>query len=96
MRPESAGSADGSGLGHTPEMLDLQVEVIEPADELDRRRGASTDDADGCSKFPAARVFFKRFKDGDPHGGDTASDSYLFTDHQAKHAFGIYVRTGEY
>src|SRR6267143_1485183 len=96
MRPESAGSADGSGLGHTPEMLDLQVEAIEPADELERRRGASTDDADGCIKFPAARVFLKRFEDSDPDGGHPARDGYAFTDHQAKHAFRIDIRTGEY
>src|SRR5260370_36071427 len=85
--PESAGSVDGSGLGHTPEMLDLQVEAIEPADELERRRGASTDDADGCIEFPAARVFFKRSEDSDPDGGHTASDGYACTHHQAKHAF---------
>src|ERR1700674_2563020 len=95
VRPESAGSADGGGLGHTPEMLDLQAETVEAADELERRRRASTDDADGCIKFPAARFFFKCFEDGNPDGGDTTSDSYAFTDHQAKHAFRIDVWAGE-
>src|SRR5260370_41116329 len=58
VRPESAGSADGSGLGHTPEMLDLQVEAIGPADGLETRLGASTGDAAGCIQFPEAQVFF--------------------------------------
>src|ERR1700675_4213373 len=47
VRPESAGSADGSRLGHAPQMLDLQAKTVKAADELKRRRGASTDDADG-------------------------------------------------
>src|SRR5437899_11364489 len=95
MWPKSAGSADRSRLGHAPEMLDVQIEAIEPADQLERRRRASTDDADGNIEFPAGGIFLERIEHGDPNGGDTASNSHMFADHQAEHAFWIDIRTGE-
>src|SRR5207249_8265779 len=50
--PKSAGSADGSRLGHAPKMFDLQAKTVEAADEFERRRGASTNNADRRVEFP--------------------------------------------
>src|SRR5229473_6227861 len=76
-------------------MFDLQVEAIEAADQLERRRGASTDNANGGVKFPTAGIFLQRFEDGNPDGGDTAGDGYALADHQVKNTFRIDTRTGE-
>src|SRR5260370_33951233 len=93
--PESARGADGSGLGHAPEMFDLQAETVEAANELQRRGGASADDADGSVEFPAAGIFLERFEDGDPDGGNAASDGYALADHQAQHALRIDIGPGK-
>src|SRR6266478_4841820 len=76
-------------------MFDLQVEAIEAADQLERRRGASTNDANGNVEFPATGVFLEGIEDANPDGGDTASDGNALTGHQAKYAFRIDMRAGE-
>ena len=81
MRPESAGSADGSCLGHAPQMLDVQVEAIEPANQFERRRRASADDANGIVEFPPSGIFLERIEHSDPDGGDAASNCDVLVDH---------------
>src|SRR6266404_2734278 len=76
-------------------MFDLQIEAIEAADQLERRGGASTNDANGSAEFPAAGIFLKGLEDSNPDSGDTASDSNALADHQAKNTFRIDTRTGE-
>src|SRR5258706_71264 len=76
-------------------MFDLQTEAIEAADQLERRGGASTNDANGSVEFPAGGIFLKGLEDSNPDSGDTASDSNALADHQAKNTFRIDTRTGE-
>src|SRR5438034_6563265 len=95
MGTKSARSTDGSCLGHAPEVLDLQIEAIEPADHFERRRGASTDHADWIVEFPTVGILLECVEHGDPNRGYTASDGNVLTDQQAKNAFWIDIRTGE-
>src|SRR5207253_9472149 len=70
VRAEAAGSADGGGFGHAPKMLEVQAKTIEPADELDRRSGAATEDLDGRGALRRGGASSERAEHGDRHGGD--------------------------
>src|SRR2546427_11758883 len=69
VRPETAGGADGSGLGHAPEVLDLQAETIELTNQFERRGGASDQDAKGVGEFTAGGGFFQGVEGGETDGG---------------------------
>src|SRR6266478_6567701 len=76
-------------------MFDLQVEAIKAADQLQRRRRASTDDANGSVKFPAAGGFLEGIEDANPDGGDTAGNCNALAGHQSKYAFRIDMGAGK-
>src|SRR5260370_37947384 len=86
VRTQPPGGADRSGLGHAPQVLDVQVEAIELANQFEGRSGASADDANGMIEFPAAGIFLESFEHADRNGGHPASDGYALADHQAKDA----------
>src|SRR6266436_5961095 len=95
MRPQTAGSADGSRFRHAPEMLDLQAETIELTNQFEGRRGAANQDANRFVDSPAARIFFQSFENGDPDGRNATGNGDAFIDKQIEDAFGIDIWPGE-
>src|SRR5258706_11308877 len=95
VRTPPPGCADRIGLGHAPQVLDVQVKAIEIANQFERWSSASANNANGMIEFPAAGIFFEGLEHADPHGGDTASDGYALAHHQAKHTFWVNVWAGK-
>jgi hypothetical protein len=77
-------------------MLDLQAETIELPDQLERRSGASADDADGGGEFPSNRFFFEGLQNTNPDGGNSARYAHTLIDHQIQKTFRVHVRAGKH
>src|SRR5258708_19975967 len=95
MRTQPPGGADRSGLGHAPQVLDVQVKAIELANQFERRSSASANDANGMIEFPAAGIFLEGFEHADPNGGHPAGYCYAPPNPQPKNDFPVHLPPGK-